>query len=95
MIQGTTIVYTTSGPSYYIPSGFAHFRFSILPVFGQRISCQDTGSIVAPGSHHQPCSATEGPSGIGEGTLCGVCLQYSPASLVAKITPRSFRAVLT
>lgn len=31
-----------------MPSGFAHLRFSILPVLGQRISCQDTGSIVEP-----------------------------------------------
>lgn len=29
-------------------SGLAHFRFSIRPVLGHRISCQDTGSIVAP-----------------------------------------------
>lgn len=50
---------------YYSPSGFAHLRFSRFPVFGQRISCQDTGSRVAP------------------------------ASLVAKITPRSLRAVVT
>lgn len=30
------------------PSGFAHFRFSMCPVLGHRISCQDTGSIVEP-----------------------------------------------
>jgi hypothetical protein len=30
-------------------SGLAHLRFSIIPVFGQRISCQETGSMVAPG----------------------------------------------
>lgn len=29
-------------------SGFAHLRFSTRPVLGHRISCQDTGSIVAP-----------------------------------------------
>jgi hypothetical protein len=34
------------------PSGFAHFRFSTLPVFGHRISCHDTGSIVPPTSAH-------------------------------------------
>lgn len=33
---------------HYKFSGFAHLRFSILPVFGQRISCHETGSIVAP-----------------------------------------------
>lgn len=32
----------------YRPSGFAHFRFSIAPVFGQRISCHDTGCMIAP-----------------------------------------------
>lgn len=32
----------------YMSSGFAHFRFSVFPVLGQRISCHDTGSIVAP-----------------------------------------------
>lgn len=32
----------------YKPSGLAHFRFSTFPVFGHRISCQETGSIVAP-----------------------------------------------
>ena len=32
----------------YRCSGFAHLRFSILPVLGHRISCHDTGSIVAP-----------------------------------------------
>jgi hypothetical protein len=31
--------------------GFAHLRFSILPVFGHRISCQDTGSSVAPAEY--------------------------------------------
>lgn len=30
------------------PSGFAHFLFSIFPVLGHRISCHETGSIVAP-----------------------------------------------
>ena len=49
----------------YKPSGFAHFRFSILFVFGHRISCQERGCIVAP------------------------------ASLVANITPKSLRAVVT
>jgi hypothetical protein len=49
---------------FYRPSGFAHLRFSILPVLGHRISCQDTGSSVAP------------------------------ASLVANMTPKSFRAVV-
>jgi len=33
---------------YHSPSGFAHLRLSILPVFGHRISCHDTGSMVAP-----------------------------------------------
>ena len=35
---------------YYdsISSGFAHLRRSIFPVFGQRISSHETGSIVAP-----------------------------------------------
>lgn len=32
----------------FISRGFAHFLFSIFPVFGQRISCQETGSRVAP-----------------------------------------------
>jgi hypothetical protein len=32
----------------YMPSGFAHLRRSIFPVFGHLISCQETGSIVEP-----------------------------------------------
>jgi hypothetical protein len=36
---------------HYNPSGLAHFRFSIFPVFGHRISCHETGSIVAPAAH--------------------------------------------
>lgn len=38
------------GYRLYSPSGLAHLRFSTRPVLGQRISCQDTGSIVAPKS---------------------------------------------
>lgn len=44
-----------SYPIYYRAhrsSGLAHFRFSIRPVFGHRISCQETGSIVAPTNRH-------------------------------------------
>lgn len=36
--------------SNYNASGFAHFLFSIFPVFVHRISCHDTGSIVPPSS---------------------------------------------
>jgi hypothetical protein len=36
--------------NYSSSSGFAHSRISIRPVFGQRISCHDTGSVVAPPS---------------------------------------------
>lgn len=32
----------------YIPWGLAHFRLSMLPVFGQRISCQEMGTMVVP-----------------------------------------------
>lgn len=34
--------------NFYKPSGFAHLRFSSFPVLGHLISCQETGSIVAP-----------------------------------------------
>jgi len=33
---------------FYNPSGFAHFRFSTLPVFEHRISCHEAGRIVYP-----------------------------------------------
>lgn len=64
-----------------MPSGLAHLRFSIFPVFGHRISCQDTGSIVAPRE-------------IKDGAEI-IVHQGIPASLVAKMTPRSFLAVVT
>lgn len=38
----------SSKNQHYNPSGLAHLRLSIFPVFGHRISCHETGSIVAP-----------------------------------------------
>ena len=62
------------------PSGFAHFLFSTFPVFVHRISCHDTASIVPPAPVVVSC-------------LCSH-QSHEPASLVAKITPRSLRAVV-
>ena len=67
---------------YDTPSGFAHFRFSTLPVFGHRISCHDTGSIVPPNIILAIHSFGYIPP------------RHEPASLVANMTPRSFRAVV-
>ena len=36
--------------SFYMPSGFAHLRFSMRPVLGHLISCHEIGSKVAPAS---------------------------------------------
>lgn len=41
-------VYITMKRENYKPSGLAHFRFSMDPVFGHRISCHDMGIIIAP-----------------------------------------------
>ena len=68
----------------YKPSGLAHFRFSIFPVFGHRISCHETGSIVAPAAYRRHS---------GDFQNC-VTMINPPVSLVANITPRSFRAVV-
>lgn len=46
----TENVFTELQSDYsYMPSGLAHLRRSIFPVLGHLISCQETGSIVAPG----------------------------------------------
>lgn len=45
-------LYKTGSQPYlyllYSPSGFAHLRFSLFPVFAHLISCHDTGSRVPP-----------------------------------------------
>lgn len=48
LLYNATLEIQIKYEGYHSPSGFAHFLFSMRPVFGHRISCQDTGSIVAP-----------------------------------------------